>query len=72
MTVNSPEQARKKWCPMVQTDAMGEVAFKATRCKADHCMMWRWQYQDDKDYGSGGYCGLAGRPDFFKPERKSK
>lgn len=30
------------------------------RCIASDCMAWRWFSEDYK--GTGGYCGLAGKP----------
>lgn len=47
------------------TDALGRNRVPAScRCIADQCAMWRWAlHQDEPNWRTVGYCGLAGRPD---------
>jgi hypothetical protein len=52
------EQAREKYCPFW---ASGDWTIK---CEASKCMMWRWG-EFSKSDKPRGYCGLAGRPQFY-------
>lgn len=50
--LNTPEQAREKWCPMVRVGVMPSAGGPAGvsdpstefhgNCIADKCAMWRW------------------------------
>lgn len=71
---HTPEEARKKWCPMVRRTVMSFHAPAVNKspgaeesdpgprsedmCIADKCMMWRWSLW--RDGRQTGQCGLAG------------
>lgn len=71
------DEAREKWCPMVQVTSaqhMNDIEYGDNRgggdenhnCIASDCMCWRWgQRLEDGEFCASdtyGYCGLAGKP----------
>jgi len=57
------QEAKTKWCPMVRHVKDQEGNFYTTNgcnssgfetCIASDCMMWRWQYQEEKREGHDG------------------
>lgn len=69
------EEARTKWCPMVQFVAHPQRDLlydnregedpEPPNCIADQCMAWKWTHgfpatdEEKKDGTKRGYCGLA-------------
>lgn len=85
--MHTPDEARKLWCPWARVTARtGDASYNrisapeialtdmvpASRCLADGCSQWRWEYNlslddiergDTRIPGKGrGFCGLGGRP----------
>ena len=58
----TPEEAKFKYCPLKPKFAYRGGRFVPVPflcdCKADGCMMWRW---NDPSIKNEGYCGLAGK-----------
>jgi hypothetical protein len=74
----TPKEAKFKYCPLKPKFAYREGRFVPVPflcdCKADGCMMWRWNYTPEfgthshNEYPNGnwqtdgdGYCGLGGK-----------
>jgi hypothetical protein len=57
----TPDEAKKKRCPIKPIFTYGEGRYGPApfldECKADDCMMWRWNNAEHTD----GYCELAGK-----------
>jgi hypothetical protein len=61
------EEAKKMWCPMARDGHRISTPYGASgysnndnaKCRADKCMMWRWD--GGLESGEFGYCGLAGQ-----------
>ena len=68
--MNTKQEAKKLWCPMIQISAAGDGMFGDNRgdgggsfkCVASECMAWRWDKGPTEGMPRTGYCGLAGKP----------
>jgi len=54
------KEARKKICPLLN------VPFQTPAyCQGSKCMFWRWSNRPGEEKEPKGYCGLAGKPEFY-------
>ena len=57
--MNTPEQAKEPWCPMVRTSSgsnTGECRVPSyPKCIADKCAMWRWGSMRDPNWKSSSH-----------------
>jgi len=55
------EEAKKRICPFWAVSSDWSI-----RCEGANCMMWRWADWPGKTEKPRGYCGLAGRPQYYE------